>query len=289
MSDPVYNGNLWQGSIWRSGEGPPSPSLGVKGDFYLQTDTDQIYTRTGTEWVLTQDITGFTGSRGDTGFTGSRGFTGSTGFTGSASTAPGPQGLQGFTGSTGFTGSFGFRGFTGSLGFTGSIGFSGSRGFTGSASTEIGPIGFTGSQGPIGFTGSQSTVPGPQGIIGFTGSLGGTGFTGSSGTLFPSQSTNNVTGSFILDLSVFRVFSITCTGTTTLSFINTPPPNQQFIAYIYVTNNGGTVGTWPAGTSWASGLAPTMTTTAGRTDIITMLTINGGVTWYATVAGQNFA
>jgi hypothetical protein len=288
MSDPVYNGNLWQGSVWRTGSGVPDPNLGVNGDFFLRTDTDQVYTRTPAGWVVTQDLTGYTGSRGDTGFIGSRGFTGSSGFTGSASTAQGPQGFTGSQGA-GFTGSQGLRGFTGSVGFTGSLGFSGSRGFTGSASTVQGPIGFTGSQGIIGFTGS---VPGPQGFtgsqgpIGFTGSVG---FVGSSGTLFPSTSTNNVTGTFILDLATFRVFNITCTGSTTLTFINTPPPNQQFIAYIYVTNNGGTVTTWPTGTSWASGLAPTMTATVGRTDIITMLTINGGVTWYATVAGQNFA
>lgn len=288
MSDPIYDGELWAGSQWYNGNSVPDPNLGKTGDYFLQTTNNQIYVKQGLNWVATQNITGYTGSRGDTGFTGSRGFTGSSGFTGSASTVQGPQGFTGSQGA-GFTGSQGPRGFTGSVGFTGSLGFSGSRGFTGSASTVQGPIGFTGSQGPIGFTGS---VPGPQGfagsqgIIGFTGSVG---FVGSSGTLFPSINSNNVTGTLILDLGTFRVFNITCTGSTTLTFINTPPANQQFIAYIYVTNNGGTVTTWPTGTSWASGLAPTMTATAGRTDIITMLTIDGGIKWYATVAGQNFA
>ena len=288
MTDPVYNGNLWQGSVWRYGEGAPSPSLGVKGDFYLRTDTDQIYYRTGVEWIVTQDITGYTGSRGDTGFNGSRGFTGSTGFTGSASTAPGPQGLQGFTGSSGFTGSFGQRGYAGSLGYTGSIGYTGSRGFTGSASTEVGPPGPTGPEGPLGYTGSASTVIGYTGSLGYTGSQGFVGSTGISGTLFPVLSFTNVTGTQNLDASIARVWSLTCTGSTTLAFINPPVTLQQFIAYIYVTNNGGTVTTWPTGTIWTSGLAPTMTTTSGKTDIITLLTINGGTTWYGTVAGQNF-
>ncbi len=287
MTNPVYNGNLWQGSIWRTGSGVPDPNLGVNGDFFLRTDTDQVYTRTPAGWVVTQDLTGYTGSRGDTGFNGSRGFTGSTGFTGSASTVQGPLGYTGSQGA-GFTGSQGPRGYTGSVGYTGSLGFSGSRGFTGSASTVQGPIGFTGSTG---FTGSASTVQGPIGFTGsqgITGFVGSVGFVGSSGVLFPAASTNNVTGTFALDLATIRVFSITCTGSTSLTFINPPAPSQQFVAYIYITNNGGTVTTWPAGTLWASGLTPTMTATAGKTDVVTMLTINGGVTWYATIVGQNF-
>jgi hypothetical protein len=121
---------------------------------------------------------------GDTGFTGSQGDQGNIGFTGSASTAVGPQGNIGFTGSQGDQGNVGFTGSAstaqGPIGFTGSQGDLGNVGFTGSASTVAGPTGFTGSQGDqgiVGFTGSQ----GDQGTVGFTGSKGDTGFTGSKG------------------------------------------------------------------------------------------------------------
>ncbi len=287
MSDPIYDGDLWAGSVWYNGLGPPAGLQGINGDYYLQNDTNQIYNKINGVWVVQTDVTGYTGSRGDLGYTGSRGYTGSSGFTGSASTVQGPLGYTGSQGA-GFTGSQGPRGYTGSVGFTGSLGFSGSRGFTGSASTVQGPIGYTGSTG---FTGSASTALGPIGYTGSqgtTGFVGSVGFVGSSGVLFPAASTNNVTGTFALDLATIRVFSITCTGSTSLTFINPPAPSQQFVAYIYITNNGGTVTTWPAGTLWASGLTPTMTATAGKTDIVTMLTINGGVTWYATIVGQNF-
>jgi hypothetical protein len=204
----VYNGNLWQGSQWYSGAGAPSGSTGKNGDFYLRTDTDQVYTKTSGTWTVTQDLTGYVGSRGDLGYTGSRGYTGSIGFTGSASTVQGPQGYTGSQGDLGYTGSFGYRGFTGSRGLQGTVGFTGSQGikgdtgYVGSTGTSITvkgsyavpgdlPIPYTGAVGDAYVVVSNGELYTWSGtawidvgrITGYTGSRGSVGFTGSQGNI----------------------------------------------------------------------------------------------------------
>ncbi len=162
MADPIYDGNLWAGSVWYNGIGPPASLQGINGDYYLQNDTNQIYNKINGVWVIQTDVTGYTGSRGDLGYTGSRGFTGSTGFTGSASTVQGPTGFTGSQG-VGFTGSQGLRGYTGSQGITGFVGSRGATGFTGSQGFD-GSQGYTGSRGLTVLSGT--TTPTTQGIDG---------------------------------------------------------------------------------------------------------------------------
>lgn len=94
-----------------------------------------------------------------------------------------------------------------------------------------------------------------------------------------------------LDLSAADVFVITLTGNLTLTF-SLPPGtgdvHQVRIRFIQDATHGRTV-TWPASVKWAGGAAPTITAAAaGNTDIVTMQTFDGGVTWLATVA-QAFA
>lgn len=55
------------GTIWRSGSGAPSNTLGVDGDFYLNTANGDVYTKTGGSYVLTTNITGATGAAGTNG------------------------------------------------------------------------------------------------------------------------------------------------------------------------------------------------------------------------------
>ncbi len=45
-------------SVWRSGAGVPSNSLGNNGDWYLNTSTGQIYTKTGGAYLLVATFTG---------------------------------------------------------------------------------------------------------------------------------------------------------------------------------------------------------------------------------------
>jgi hypothetical protein len=161
-----------------SGAGVPSKTLGINGDFYIDTKNLNLYgPKTKGVWKVTTSlrpkepvaasvVVGDTGPAGATGATGQQGDKGDKGITGEkgATGASGLQGDKGFTGATGFTGS---------TGATGTTGASGLKGETGTAGTT----GSQGIQGAKGDTGSQ----GIQGIKGDAGATGGKGDTGLSG------------------------------------------------------------------------------------------------------------
>lgn len=53
------------GSVWYNGIGVPSPSLGIVGDYYLDTATGNVYHKTATAtWALQGNIKGSTGPAG---------------------------------------------------------------------------------------------------------------------------------------------------------------------------------------------------------------------------------
>lgn len=70
------------GAVWRNGTGAPSAALGINGDYYLATDTGNVYARSGGTYSLLANIKGATGATGATGPTGATGATGATGSTG---------------------------------------------------------------------------------------------------------------------------------------------------------------------------------------------------------------
>ena len=47
--------------------------------------------------------------------------------------------------------------------------------------------------------------------------------------------------------------------------------------------------TWPASVVWAAGTAPVLSTAAGRVDIISLLSVNGGTVWFGAVAAAGYA
>jgi hypothetical protein len=155
-----------------SGTGVPSKTLGINGDFYIDTKNLNLYgPKTKGVWKVatslkqtdTKSVTtviGETGSTGDKGDKGDKGATGSTGATGSAGVA----GVAGAKGSDGAPGASGPAGLAGSNGAPGPSGSNGSPGAAGST-------------GPAGASGGQ----GIQGVKGDTGNVGTTGATGPAG------------------------------------------------------------------------------------------------------------
>jgi hypothetical protein len=125
---------------WKYGTGIPASNLGIVGDYYLDTATGNVYTKTnGTTWVLISNITGPQGSAGAVGpigLTGPAGVAGPQGIQGIAGPQgaiglTGPQGIQGMAGSTGATGPSGVAGPTGAPGATGPQGIQGVAGTNG--------------------------------------------------------------------------------------------------------------------------------------------------------------
>jgi hypothetical protein len=167
-----------------SGSSTPSKTLGINGDFYIDTKNLNLYgPKTKGVWKLTTSLkpkepaiaaivtgdTGPTGPRGDTGAQGEKGDKGVTGDKG----AQGALGIQGLTGNTGAVGATGFSGATGLAGATGAVGSTGTPGVAGAK----GDAGTQGIQGLTGLTGTK----GDTGTTGTTGSQGAKGDTGTAG------------------------------------------------------------------------------------------------------------
>jgi len=170
-----------------SGSGVPSKTIGINGDFYIDTKNLNLYgPKTKGVWKVSTSLkpkepaiaaivtgdTGPTGPRGDTGAQGDKGEKGVPGDKG----AQGALGVQGLTGNTGAVGATGFSGATGATGLAGATGAVGSTGTPGVAGAK-GDAGTQGIQGLTGLTGTK----GDTGTTGTTGSQGAKGDTGTAG------------------------------------------------------------------------------------------------------------
>ena len=188
---------------WKYGAGVPASNLGLVGDYYLDTATGNVYTKTnGTTWVLISNIMGpqgVTGPSGATGLTGPQGPIGLTGPQGLAGAA-GAQGPIGLTGAQGLPGTNGTNGLNAATLTT--VEPAGANCVTGGVKLEFGPDvngnglldageivpaltqyvcnGAVGAQGPQGNTGATG-LTGPQGLAGAAGPQGPAGLTGPQG------------------------------------------------------------------------------------------------------------
>ena len=138
-----------------SGVGVPSKTLGINGDFYIDTKNANLYgPKTNGVWKLTTSLrplptkasptvpgatgtTGATGSAGASGLIGPRGLPGATGEKG-ATGAAGTNGLPGAAGTNGLPGVAGAAGAAGAAGIAGATGATGSAGISNSYFVDIG-------------------------------------------------------------------------------------------------------------------------------------------------------
>ena len=170
-----------------SGSGVPAKTLGINGDFYIDTKNLNLYgPKTKGVWKITTslksreipvaaNVIGESGAMGQTGAKGATGDKGPTGPTGS-------QGIQGLIGPIGMTGAAGASGATGGVGAPGSAGAPGVAGAKGDTGTQ-GSQGATGAQGATGTSGAKGDTgaQGIQGAKGDTGTQGASGATGATG------------------------------------------------------------------------------------------------------------
>jgi len=223
ITTPVVNTIL-------NGVGIPAKTLGINGDFYIDTKNLNLYgpkikgawkAGTSLKQTDTKSITtvngevGATGDKGPQGDKGDKGATGSTGATGSA-------GLPGAAGVAGAVGAKGNDGATGGVGISGATGSSGPAGVAG-------PAGAAGLQGVQGVKGDAGTVgaQGGQGVKGDAGVVGAAGAAGVSVSKFASVPNislvtatdgNSNSGTFFTaDSSGNYTFDILVTGVVQLS------------------------------------------------------------------------
>jgi hypothetical protein len=190
-----------------NGVGEPSKTIGINGDFYIDTKNLVLYgpkikgawkagsslKQTETKSVTT--VTGAGGEKGDKGATGNTGATGASGVAGVAG-AKGNDGAAGVAGVAGAIGANGLTGATGSQGASGAAGATGSQGASGAAGAT-GSQGASGANGLTGAAGSQG-IQGVQGVKGDTGSTGAAGATGGTGAA-------GVSASYYVDLGTWTL------------------------------------------------------------------------------------
>ena len=161
-----------------NGVNAPTKSIGINGDFYIDTKNLNIYgPKKNNAWPLPISLRGTAGTAGTDGKTGTPGVAGSDG-----KTITNTSTVAGTAGATGATGLAGAAGSNGAAGETGAAGASGSAGPAG----PPGPAGSTGATGAPGASGSA-------GISGVTSvSLGTFSFINTlSGTANPSAQSND--------------------------------------------------------------------------------------------------
>ncbi len=99
------------------------------------------------------------------------------------------------------------------------------------------------------------------------------------------------TGAVTLNMNNGNVHNLTLTGNVTLTFSNaaTAGLRSELMINLVQDATGSRIVTWPAAVKWAGGTAPTLTTTAAATDIMTLFTIDAGTTWFGSVIGLNLS
>jgi len=58
--------------------------------------------------------------------------------------------------------------------------------------------------------------------------------------------------------------------------------------YLQQDGTGSRTVTWPASVKWPNGTAPTLSTAASKIDLVILETLNGGTTWFGTLAGADY-
>jgi hypothetical protein len=173
-----------------NGNGAPSNTLGINGDFYIDTRSLMISgPKKNGKWPVARTLQGANGVNGIDGKNGTAAKNVTT-----ASNVAGPAGPQGERGDKGTDGLPGANGGAGIDGLPGAAGATGPSGPAGSGATgaqgptgATGPAGSgaTGAQGPTGATG----VTGLRGETGTVGTSGDAGARGETGTVGPSEVT----------------------------------------------------------------------------------------------------
>ena len=103
----------------------------------------------------------------------------------------------------------------------------------------------------------------------------------------PSISGNTLS----LDLSLAQVFNVSLNaGISAFIVTNVPQTASRAIGFsLFLTADGTARGiSWGSAIKWPSAIPPTLTTTNNKTDILSFTTLDGGTSYFGSVAGQNY-
>jgi hypothetical protein len=99
-------------------------------------------------------------------------------------------------------------------------------------------------------------------------------------------------GTLTLDLATATIFNVAINATVTsvtISNANTIAAGNQGTGFIVIANGTGTsyAIAWPNSIRWPGNTAPTITSTAGKRDILTFFSTDQGATFNSFISGQN--
>ena len=214
-----------------NGKGAPSNTLGINGDFYIDTRSLLITgPKVNGKWPTGRSLQGANGVNGIDGKNGAAAKNVTT-----ASNVAGPAGPQGERGDKGIDGSAGASGSAGIDGLPGATGAQGPSGPAGS--------GATGAQGLAGATGAR-------GETGTVGTIGAAGARGETGTVGPSEVTN-------ISIPTWTLQTATSFGSATSSGFGLLKAGKsyQFSILLWGTTNSDSV--YGLELLASSGVAPT--------------------------------
>lgn len=93
----------------------------------------------------------------------------------------------------------------------------------------------------------------------------------------------NVSGNVTIDLTQITTITATISGTTTFVISNATGTHSILLV---LTGGGGHTVNWPNNIYWPEGDVPALTTAV---DIVSLLTVDGGTTWYGVLAMDSLA
>ncbi len=96
-------------------------------------------------------------------------------------------------------------------------------------------------------------------------------------------STNTLT----LDLSTASTFYVNLNDNITTFSITNIPTGVSSFTLIFTADGTARSITWPGSFLWPGGFPPTLTSTNGKEDVFSFVSLDGGTTWLSFIGGQN--
>jgi hypothetical protein len=120
----------------------------------------------------------------------------------------------------------------------------------------------------------------------------GTNFVNSKTVDVDAQAVSTSGTSLAIDRSLGEIVNLALGHNISAAFTVSNWGGTGFLSrlVLVITSSGAfNITAWPSGTIWAGGAAPTITSGAGKKDIIILTTFDGGTTIYGSIVGQNYA
>ena len=95
-------------------------------------------------------------------------------------------------------------------------------------------------------------------------------------------------GTLTLNLTGSSTFFVSLNAAITTFSVGNAPTGSSAFTLIFTADGTARSVTWGTAVTWSGGTAPTLTSTSGKQDVFSFLTLNGGTNWLGFTGGQNY-